>query len=245
MFVVAHISDLHFNGTRFNRSRIESTLSYINARADGIDALLITGDLADEGSASEYREAYGVLESPLPMLITAGNHDVRENFSAALLDHETSEPLNWSQRIGDVLFLVADSSIAGRNDGYLSDDTLTWMADEITMHGDETPVLIAFHHPPVKLSMPFMDSIRQTGEDRLAALVGRHPNIVAFLCGHAHTPSVTRFADRPLCIAPGVASTLNLPFEGHDIVNRGQPPGIAFHILDEGRFVTHFRSVMF
>ena len=69
--------------------------------------------------------------------------------------------------------------------------------------------------------MPFMDSIRQTGEDRLAALVGRHPNIVAFLCGHANTPAVTRFADRPLCIAPGVASTLNLPFEGHDIVNRG------------------------
>ena len=37
MFVVAHISDLHFNGTRFNRARIQSTLSYINARAAGID----------------------------------------------------------------------------------------------------------------------------------------------------------------------------------------------------------------
>ena len=75
MFVVAHISDLHFNGTRFNRARIQSTLSYINARATGIDVLLVTGDIADEGAASEYREAYGVLESPLPMLITAGNHD--------------------------------------------------------------------------------------------------------------------------------------------------------------------------
>ncbi|NED65070.1 metallophosphoesterase, partial [Streptomyces sp. SID10244] len=53
MFVVAHISDLHFNGTRYNRSRIESTLGYINARADGIDALLVTGDITDEGSESE------------------------------------------------------------------------------------------------------------------------------------------------------------------------------------------------
>ena len=76
--------------------------------------------------------------------------------------------------------------------------------------------------------------------------VDTHPNIVAFLCGHAHTPAVTRFADRPLCVAPGVSSTLNLPFEGHDIVNRGQPPGIAFHVLDDaGRLITHFRSVMF
>lgn len=246
MFVVAHISDLHFNGTRFNRSRIESTLSYINARADGIDVLLVTGDIADEGSPSEYREAFLVLDSPLPMLITAGNHDIRENFSAALLKEETSSPINWSETIDDVLFIIADSSIPGRNDGYLSDDTLAWMSEEITRHGADNPVFIAFHHPPAKLSMPFMDSIRQTGEDRLAAMVERHPNVVAFLCGHAHTPAVTHFAGRPLCIAPGVASTLNLPFEGTEIVNRGQPPGIAFHILDDDRrLVTHFRSVMF
>ena len=94
MFVVAHISDLHFNGTRFNRNRIQSTLSYVNARAAGIDVLLITGDLADEGTPSEYQEAYGVLESPLPMLITAGNHDVREPLSSTLLGAETSGPIN-------------------------------------------------------------------------------------------------------------------------------------------------------
>ena len=93
--------------------------------------------------------------------------------------------------------------------------------------------------------MAFMDTIRQTGEERLVDLVARHPNIVAFLCGHAHTGAVTTFAGRPLCLAPGVSSTLNLPFEGKDIVNRGQPPGIAFHILDDERLTTHFRAVMF
>ena len=245
MFVVAHISDLHFNGTRFNRSRIQSTLSYINARAAGIDVLLVTGDLADEGVPSEYREAYGVLESPLPMLITAGNHDVREPFSATLLGAETSGPINHARRVGDVLFLMCDSSVPGRNDGYIDDQTIAWMSAQLEAEDPHTPVFVAFHHPPVELHMPFMDSIRQTGEERLVPLVERHPNIVAFLCGHAHTPAVTRFADRPLCVAPGVASTLNLPFEGTEIVNRGQPPGIAFHIYDKGRLVTHYRSVMF
>ncbi|MBD0860594.1 metallophosphoesterase [Gordonia sp. zg691] len=250
MFVVAHISDLHFNGTRFNRSRIESTLSYINARAAGIDVLLVTGDIADEGAPSEYREAHGVLESPLPMLITAGNHDVREPFSAALIGTETSGPINHARRISgrdglDVLFLMCDSSIPGRNDGYLDDATIGWLSDQLDAEDPATPVFIAFHHPPAKLHMPFMDSIRQTGEERLAALVGQHPNVVAFLCGHAHTPAVTVFADRPLCLAPGVSSTLSLPFEGREIVNRGQPPGIAFHLYDDGQLVTHFRSVMF
>ncbi|MDL9935201.1 metallophosphoesterase [Gordonia sp. ABSL1-1] len=243
MFVVAHISDLHFNGTRFNRSRIESTLDYVNSCADGIDALLITGDITDEGRPSEYVEAARVLHSPLPILLTAGNHDVREPLSATLLGAETSEPINQSRMIADVLFLVVDSSVPGRNDGFLTDDTLAWMSAEIAAHPADTDVLVSFHHPPVVLHMPFMDSIRQTGEDRLAALVDKHPNIVGFLCGHAHTPAVTTFAGRPLCIAPGVSSTLNLPFEGTDVVNTGQPPGIAFHILDQGKLVTHFRSV--
>ncbi|MDY6809654.1 MAG: metallophosphoesterase, partial [Actinomycetota bacterium] len=105
---------------------------------------------------------------------------------------------------------------------------------------------------PVTLGMYFMDSIRQTGEERLAALVAEHPNIVGFVCGHAHTPAVTTFAGRPLAIAPGVASTLNLPFEGTEVINRGQPPGLAFHFLhglDDGRaawrMITHYRAVMF
>lgn len=85
MFVVAHISDLHFNGTRCNRNRIESTLNYINARAAGINALLITGDVADEGSPSEYREASLVIDSPLPILITEGNHDDRTAFNLSLI----------------------------------------------------------------------------------------------------------------------------------------------------------------
>ncbi|MEE4024973.1 metallophosphoesterase [Gordonia sp. PKS22-38] len=252
MFVVAHISDPHFNGTRYNRRRIEATLDYIHARAHGIDALLVTGDITDEGSESEYREAHGVLYSPLPMLITAGNHDHRERFNAGLLGRESSAPVNRSQLIDGVLFVVCDSSIPGRNDGHIADETLAWMSAEIAAAGAQTPVVVAFHHPPVTLGMDFMDSIRQTGEERLAALVSEYPNIVGFVCGHAHSPSVTTFAGRPLAIAPGVASTLNLPFEGTEVVNRGQPPGIAFHFLlglDEGpdtwRLVTHFRSVMF
>ncbi|NDK88589.1 metallophosphoesterase [Gordonia desulfuricans] len=245
MFVVAHISDLHFNGTRFNRARIESALNYVNARADGINALLITGDIADEGSPSEYREAHRVIDSPLPTLITVGNHDTREGFREFVLGEPGSAPVNSARLIDGVLFLVVDSSIPGRNDGFIDDDTLTWMSAQITAAGPDTRVLVAFHHPPVVIQMTFMDTIRQTGEERLAELVDRHPNIVGFLCGHAHSACVTRFAGRPLCVAPGVASTLNLPFEGQDIVNRGQPPGVAFHMLDGDRLITHFRSVMF
>lgn len=256
MFVIAHISDLHFDGTREHRERVEAALRYINERADGIDALLVTGDITDSGEPEQYREAHEVLTSPIPMIVTAGNHDRRPEFNVGLLGRESDRPVNRTQRIGEVLVVVADSSVPGRSEGHLDDETLAWMAGAITAAGDETPVVVAFHHPPAPLEMPYMDRIRQTGADRLAAFVADHPNIVGLVCGHVHSPSVTIFAGRPLVMAPGVSSTLNLPFEGHGILAEGQPPGIAFHLVTDDaddttavgagpwRMTSHFRAAV-
>lgn len=244
MLVVAHISDTHFNGTDRGRDRITAVLDYINRRADGIDVLVVTGDIADSGSRAEYEEAAATLQSPLPMLVLPGNHDSRGDFGDLLLsDPPESGPLNNARTIAGALFLMCDSSIPGQNEGFLDDATITWMDAQISDAGPHVPVFVSFHHPPVTLQMPFMDTIRQTGEERIIALVDKHPNIVAFLCGHAHTGAVTAFAGRPLCLAPGVSSTLNLPFEGPDVINDSQPPGLAFHVYSEGRVITHFRAV--
>ncbi len=245
VFVVAHISDLHFDGSEYHRSRVEAVLRYINARADGIDALLITGDLVDRGTAAEYDDAFGTIHSPLPTLITIGNHDDREHYNDRFRQDPGRAHANSALTVNGVQLLLVDSSIPGRAPGYIDDADLDWL--EAQLHDAEpgTPALIAFHHPPVDVHMPYMDTIRQTGEERLAELVDRYPNIVAFLCGHIHSAAVTTFAGRPLCIAPGVASTLNLPFEGSGVLNEGQPPGIAFHLIgDDNRIVTHFRAVM-
>jgi 3',5'-cyclic AMP phosphodiesterase CpdA len=105
-------------------------------------------------------------------------------------------------------------------------------------------VFVCFHHPPATLHYPLLDSIRQHGEDRLAALAARHPNLAAFLCGHGHTAAATEFAGRPLRVAPGVLSTLRLEWEPSDELELfDAPPGVAFHVYDEGRLVTHYRVV--
>jgi Icc protein len=108
----------------------------------------------------------------------------------------------------------------------------------------DLPAFVCFHHPPVVLGIPYVDGIRQFGAERLAAVVARHPNVVALLCGHAHTPAAGTFAGRPLLVAPGVVSTVLLPFESDAIVDLGLPPMLAFHILDQdGRLTTHYRAV--
>jgi 3',5'-cyclic-AMP phosphodiesterase len=147
---------------------------------------------------------------------------------------------------------MCDSSIPGRDDGRLDDETLTWLEGVLTDTPPGTPVFVVFHHPPVVLHAPYVDAIRQFGADRLAGLIARHPDVAAVLCGHAHTPAATTFAGRPLLVAPGVVSTVRLPWEtgtwGTDtdgLVDHDLPPALAFHVLDdEGRLTTHYRVVL-
>jgi hypothetical protein len=47
-----------------------------------------------------------------------------------------------------------------------------------------------------------------------------------------------------LLVAPGVVSTLRLPWEHGEVLDHGLPPAIAFHVLDdEWRLTTHYRLV--
>jgi 3',5'-cyclic AMP phosphodiesterase CpdA len=56
---------------------------------------------------------------------------------------------------------------------------------------------VVCHQPPVELGSPQIDIIRQQSEDRLTAVIGRHPQLVALLCGHAHTVAATTCAGLP------------------------------------------------
>ena len=58
-----------------------------------------------------------------------------------------------------------------------------------------------------------MDPIRLLDGDALAAVIDRHPHVVATLVGHAHTMAATTFAGRPLLIGGGVVSTVTADAE--------------------------------
>ena len=92
------------------------------------------------------------------------------------------------------------------------------------------PALVCLHHYPVPLHTALADTIRLAGEDRLAAVISRHPQVVAVLCGHAHTAAATTFAGRPLLVAPGVLSTGVTPWDVSATADYEAPPAVAYHI---------------
>lgn len=243
MIVLAHLSDIHLDLGERARERAERVLRYLNDLPGEIDAVLATGDLADHGLPAEYEEVAKVFSSRHQVLHCPGNHDVREAYREVLLGEPASDaPINQVHEVAGATFLMCDSSIPGRNEGYLADETIDWL-DRTLGQDAEAPAFICFHHPPLALHVPYIDEIKLTNEDRLAKVIRRHPRVVAVLCGHAHTAGATMFAGRPLLVAPGVVSTLLLPWESTEIVSLDLPPAIAFHILDGLRVTTHYRVI--
>ena len=248
MLTIAHLSDIHLGqvhrrdaGKRARR-RAEQVMAYLDALPGPLDAVLVTGDLADHGLPEEYRQAAEVLASRHPVLTCPGNHDSRAPYRQVLLgEAPTTDPVNRLHQLPGTDVLMLDSSIPEQHDGLLDDATLDWLDAQLGSGRQELPALVAFHHPPVELHVPFVDGIRQFGEERLAQVLHRHPRVAALLCGHAHTSAATTFAGLPVLVAPGVVSTITLPCEGGKGILF--PPMLAFHVLDGGRLTTHYRVV--
>jgi 3',5'-cyclic-AMP phosphodiesterase len=246
MLVLAQVSDFHFDGGSRSVARAERVMGYLAALPRPVDAVLVTGDVADHGTADEYQAAREVLRSDAPVLACPGNHDLRAGFRRVLLDHPDGDerPLNQVHRVAGTTVALCDSTIPGRDDGRLADETLAWL-DAVLADAPDGPALVAMHHPPVALGIPFVDDIRQRDGQRLEQVLRRHPQVVAVLCGHAHTAASTQFAGRPLVVAPGVATTAMLPLERPEgpVLDAELPASIAFHVLDGGRLTSHFRVV--
>jgi 3',5'-cyclic AMP phosphodiesterase CpdA len=250
MLVLAQISDLHLDGTPRATARARRVIDHLRALPGPLDALLVTGDIADHGAESEYEEAAKLLglhdgDAPFPVLTCPGNHDSRAPYRKALLREPAAEgPVNRAHHVGGAVVLMCDSSIPGADEGRLDEETYGWLEDTLDGLDGETPVLLAFHHPPVALHHPLPDAYQLAQPRALAALLERRPEIAGIIAGHAHTPAATVFAGRPLVIGPGVTWTLRLPWEGEGVADRNAPVGLAFHILDdERRLTTHFRVV--
>ncbi|MEU3398017.1 metallophosphoesterase [Streptomyces filamentosus] len=255
MIVIAHVSDIHIDGGERATARTRAVLRHLEELPYDLAAVLVSGDVADHGDPAEYARARTLLAGRHPLVVCPGNHDDRAAFRAGLGpllredgDPAPTAPVDQVLRGDGFVLAACDSSIPGKPDGRLEDDTLERLDRVLTDTPRDTPVLVAFHHPPAPLHTPYVDEIRQFGEERLAALAARHPHLTAFLAGHAHTGAATTFAGRPLLVAPGTVSTIRLPWEpptpGSPYVHRDAPPGIAFHVLgDDGRLTTHYRTV--
>lgn len=242
----AQISDLHLDGGERATRRAERVMDHLRAMPHPVDVLLVTGDIADHGEEAEYEEAARILAAPFPVLMCPGNHDARPAYRKVLLGEAADgAPVNRVHHVAGTAFLMCDSTIPGRDEGRLDAGTLAWIDTTLGGLPRNTPALIAFHQPPVRIHHPLPDSMTLEDPAELAAVLDAHPQVAAVLTGHAHAAVSATFAGRPVIVGPAVTWTLRMPWEDGSPADRDQPPGLAFHILDDdARLTTHYRVVL-
>ena len=250
--ILAQLSDLHVGlpGSRADREyrsskQLERAVAHVCALEPRPDAVVLTGDLVDEGQPGEYARLNALL-APLPMPVYAlpGNHDQREPLRTAFAPQgylPKSGPLCYAADAGPLRLLALDSHVPHQPFGRLGTEQLAWL-DARLAEQPGRPTLVLLHHPPFRTGIQGMDDAMGLEDaDALAAVVQRHPQVERVLCGHLHRPIMRRFAGTVAATCPSTMHQLKL-----DLRERGQlalvpePPALLLHLWREGMgLVTH------
>lgn len=241
VFTLAQISDSHLDGQPRSVERLRRVAQYV--RDSAVDAVLLSGDISDDGDPAGYRVALELLDLDIPVMMLPGNNDERSNFRAAIGMGASMQPANQRRDIGDTTFLLLDSVIPGRHEGELSPSTVDWLREQLRDTARRT--VVCLHHPPIDLGIPIPDQLRlQNPDDFANALTD---SVTLILAGHAHTAAAATFAGIPLLVAPATGSVARLPGEYRSgpkvVIDEEVPPMVALHLFLDGGPVTHFRAI--
>lgn len=174
---VAQISDSHLKrdpgtGEGSPDAMLRRAVELVGAAQP--DVLLLTGDIADDGSPEAYeRVAQAVAPLGVPVLATAGNHDDPAGVARVL--GATDELM-----IGGWRVLLVDTSIPKTEWGRVD------LAKLLQRLGsaDGPPTLLALHHPPITTSThPWMRL--ENGTELVNALTARG-DVRVVVSGHLH-----------------------------------------------------------
>jgi 3',5'-cyclic-AMP phosphodiesterase len=252
---IAHLSDPHlcppgtlYQGVLDTTARFAQALTRAGAFAP--DLVILSGDLAEHGDPAEYALACQLLGSlPSPLLIIPGNHDDREGFRAGLsglpnrVPVARSGPLHAVAEDGPVRVVGLDVTVPGAHHGQFEASHADWLEATLSQAPD-TPTLLMMHQPPFLTGMGYADDYRCFGEDLLAQILARHPQVIRVLAGHVHRHMVTTFAGRPALTAPTTATSLALRLNpGAEPASFTEPPAMLLHHWRNGQLTSHLQPI--
>ncbi|MEU4689108.1 metallophosphoesterase [Actinoplanes sp. NPDC023714] len=226
----------------------------------GLDALVITGDIADDGSREAYADARAQIsafaaERRIPALFTTGNHDDRTAFAAVLgsghltadgrdaPDSQLHSPDGERAAVTTVAgyrIVTLDSLIPGKGHGRISAAQLTWLR---TVLADPAPngSVLAFHHPPVTVPGVAVQAALGLHDVPTLAEAIAGTDVRLLLCGHFHLQLFGMLTGVPVWVTPGVVTRIDLTATpgteravkgaSATLVDLGGPHSPTFHTL--------------
>ncbi len=199
------------------------------------DGLLLTGDLAQDGSEEAYARLVGRLRPfGLRAWCIPGNHDSPDVLSAAL-----PAPLFGLDRTADfgpwrLLFLSTHDG--DRGGGRLGDTELAAVSEVLAAPGPEH-ILIVMHHHPVRIDSWLDESAALDDADAFWEAAGSSSRLRGVIFGHVH---------QEVDIRRGAIRVLGTPSTCFQFVPQTMVPGLDtrppgwrwIELLDDGRIET-------
>jgi 3',5'-cyclic AMP phosphodiesterase CpdA len=249
LFLLLQISDPHIGASWHGSDPDECllrTVEAILALPDHPDALLVSGDLTDNGAPEEYRRLRELL-APLDLEphVLPGNHDLRAPLREAFgLPGEGDEPASHAVDLGPLRLICLDSTIPGAEGGALDGGRIEWL-DAVLAEKREKPTVVAMHHPPLRTEMPPFEAIGLAPESReaLTEVLDRHPQVARVVAGHVHRAIVAELAGRAVVTVPSTYLQAALDLTAPKLTMSPDPPGFAIHALRDGTLATHLQRI--
>ncbi|WP_127753606.1 MULTISPECIES: metallophosphoesterase [unclassified Devosia] len=236
--IIAQLSDIHANGTREALARLDAVLTWLRPLAP--DAVIVSGDLAEDGALQSYAdvaERLGSLKAPVQ--VVPGNMDhhgpMRRVFGA---EHSwgLQGALHSIRDLGSLRLIGLDVTVAGQHHGDAA-PVLGWLAEQLAEQGP--PALLFQHQHPFRCGIDNKDrNICLNGAALADTIAAAASPVLGLTCGHVHRPLFTSFAGRPATMAPSVARSNKLRLDGKE-AQRVDPPGLMIHHFADGRLVSH------
>jgi 3',5'-cyclic-AMP phosphodiesterase len=249
-FLLVQITDPHMGatwGAADPVARLQAVLGSIEALGSPVDAIVITGDLADNGAADEYMQLAELLAAlDVAVYVLPGNHDDRDRLRGQFeVPGDAGTPVQYAVDLGPLRLIALDTVRPGHDRGELDRERLDWLDRELARDRDK-PVVIALHHPPLVTGIEAFDKLGLLADERrgLAAVVVRHPQVRAFVSGHFHRAIAGELAGRAVLATPAtyLQARLRVPSEQLSFVD--EPPAFAVHVLVAGELASHVQLVV-
>ena len=249
--IVAQISDLHVTAPgQLLLGRIDTAAALARC-VDHImrlpvvpDALVVSGDLVNEGTAEEYALLRRLLALTMPIYLMPGNHDHADTLRAAFPDHgylSVAGKLQYAVSMQGLRLIMLDTVVAGEEGGMLGAPQLQWLED-LLVADPEQPSLIFMHHPPFATGIRYMDEIALDGADaeKLGALASRYRCIRRISCGHVHRAVCVTWHGTTVGICPSSAFQYGVQLgpDAKPAVSNEQP-AYQLHRWNGTELVTH------
>lgn len=211
-FRFIHLSDLHFRkqyedwGLQSLLGKLPDVLERLTACLEeekklGVDFVLLTGDLAHDGTVEDYAALRDALNSTLggiPWIALPGNHDNREAFCSGLQCGGQNHELDAVYEVNGLRVITLDSGTG--ISGVVHSSQTKWL-QSVLAESCEKGSLLAVHHPLV----PNQEGLGIAQFDSDLPKIIAQSDVIGVFCGHTHRNYMGTFAEKPYFTADSMS----------------------------------------